>query len=122
MNYLYVLGLMVSILISCQASSENDLDELRREVEQLKLDNENLVKEINQNKELPRISREFKLDNYTPVISNGEKGKTSSANTEAVTKENYNPRAFGDAVRAAAISSQSQNEYARAYAYDPAGN
>ena len=42
----------------------------------------------------------------------------------ATTKENYNPRAFGDAVRAAVISNQSQNEYARAYAYDasPSGN
>jgi Holliday junction resolvase-like predicted endonuclease len=42
----------------------------------------------------------------------------------ATTKENYNPRAFGDAVRAAVISNQSQNEYAKAYAYDasPSGN
>ena len=42
----------------------------------------------------------------------------------ALTKENYNPRAFGDLMRAAAIANQSKNEYSRVYAYDasPSGN
>jgi hypothetical protein len=78
MKNFILISLVTSILFSC-SSTNSDLDELRQEVEQLKIDNENLANEVGQNNlNQESNSYNYNVESKKPIIYNQEKDLVES--------------------------------------------
>ena len=117
MKNIILIAFTASILFSC-TSSNDDIDELRQEVEQLKIDNENLADEAEQN----NIDQELNSINYSEEsiqpISNSEEQQVVTGKIQTTKNgKRMSPKEFGKALSAEGDAkikaNQDKNEYSR---------
>ena len=117
MKNIILIAFTASILFSC-TSSNDDIDELRREVEQLKIDNENLADEAEQN----NVDQDLNSINYSeqsiqPISTSEEQQVVTSKIQTTKNGKRMSPKEFGKALSAKGDAmikaNQDKNEYSR---------
>jgi hypothetical protein len=117
MKNIILITFTATIFFSC-TSSNDDIDELRQEVEQLKIDNENLVDEVEQkNSDQDLNSNNYSEDSKQPISPLEEEQVVTSKIQTTKNGKRMSPKEFGKALGAKGDAlikaNQDKNEYSR---------